>query len=128
MPALLIHTSTPPHSATVASATDSLKPSTVTSPLQHSEAPGSSRATSLRSASVRATRVTRAPPCEKAWARRRPRPRPAPVITTRLPSTSPPWGKVLGIGISSLLVVLLAPYVCTDKYNTCECLPTPNGY
>ena len=79
MPALQIHTSTPPHSATVASATDSLKSSSVTSPLITRVGPGNAAASSLRSASARATRATRAPAREKAWASSAPRPRLAPV-------------------------------------------------
>ena len=68
MPALQIHTSRPPHSATVASATASLKSSSVTSPLSTSDGPGSASATALRSFSVRATSATDAPACENAWA------------------------------------------------------------
>ena len=59
IPALQIHTSTPPHSATVASATASLNASSVTSPGHTSDGPGSSAATAFRSASVRATSATR---------------------------------------------------------------------
>ena len=55
IPALQIQTSTPPHSATVASATASLNSASVTSPPSTSDGPGSSSATALRSVSVRAT-------------------------------------------------------------------------
>ena len=57
-PALQIQTSTPPHSATVASATASLNAASVTSPPSTSDGPGSSSATALRSFSVRATSAT----------------------------------------------------------------------
>src|SRR4051812_11695480 len=103
MPALQIQTSSPPHSVTVASATDSLKSSSVTSPLSTSEGPGSASATAFRSFSVRATRATRAPAWEKAWARSVPRPRLEPVITTRLPATSPGPGNDSGIAIGSAI-------------------------
>ena len=76
IPALQIHTSTPPHSATTPSATASLNSSSVTSPANTSDDPGSSSATALRSVSVRATSATDAPPCENACASNRPRPRP----------------------------------------------------
>ena len=61
IPALQIHTSTPPHSATAASATASLKSSSVTSPLSTRDGPGSRAATAFRSLSVRATSATEAP-------------------------------------------------------------------
>ena len=69
IPALQIHTSTPPHSATVASATASLKSSSVTSPLSTRDGPGSASATAFRS-SLRAgdERHRRRRPCENAWA------------------------------------------------------------
>src|ERR1700677_3011140 len=66
IPALQIQASTPPHSDTVASATASLKSSSVTSPLRTREAPGSACATALRSRSVRATSATDAPARETA--------------------------------------------------------------
>ena len=117
IPALQIQTSTPPHSATVASATASLNSSSVTSPLSTSDGPGSSSATVLRSVSVRATSATRAPPCENACASSRPSPRPAPVITTRFPVTSADTGE--GRGDVDLLGHRAFPtLVCTDQYNT----------
>ena len=96
IPALQIHTSRPPHSATVVSATASLKSSSVTSPLSTSDGPGSASATAFRSFSVRATSATDAPACENACASNSPRPRLAPVITTRFPVTAPGAGKRLG--------------------------------
>src|SRR5262245_18798861 len=120
MPALQIQTSTPPHAATVESATSSLNSASVTSPPNTRDGPGNSSATVLRSASLRATSATRASAFEKAWARSRPSPRPAPVITTRLPDTSAPAGNDAGISICSAI----APFgrrirpVCTDQYNT----------
>ena len=99
IPALQIQASTPPHSATVASATASLKSSSVTSPLSTRDGPGRRSATAFRSRSVRATRATEAPACEKAWASRHPSPRLAPVITTRFPDTAPGLGKDSGISI-----------------------------
>src|SRR5262245_45420485 len=86
IPALQIHTSTPPHSATAASATASLKSSSVTSPLSTSDGPGRSRATAFRSRSVRLTSATDAPARENARASRAPSPRLLPVITTRFPA------------------------------------------
>src|SRR5580698_5576365 len=106
MPALQIQASTPPHSATVASATDSLKSSSVTSPLTTRDAPGRAAATAFRSRSVRATSATEAPACEKAWASRAPSPRLAPVMTTRLPETAPGPGNDSGISICSIIVSL----------------------
>ena len=114
IPALQIHTSTPPHSATVASATASLKSSSVTSPASTSDGPGSSSATALRSASVRATSATRAPLCENAHASKRPRPRLAPVITTRFPVTSPTPRRTRGCRSDRTSRSL----VCTGQYNT----------
>ena len=105
IPALQIQASTPPHSATVASATASLKSSSVTSPLSTRDGPGSASATAFRSRSVRATRATEAPACEKAWASRAPRPRLAPVITTRFPATAPGLGNDSGISISSIIAL-----------------------
>ena len=99
IPALQIHTSTPPHSATVASATASLKSSSVTSPLSTRVGPGSAWATALRSLSVRATSATEAPAFENAWASKAPSPRLAPVITTRDPETASGLGKDSGISI-----------------------------
>ena len=99
IPALQIHTSTPPHSATAASAAASLKSSSVTSPLSTRDGPGSRAATALRSLSVRATSATEAPACENAWASRAPRPRLAPVITTRFPETAPGSAKEAGMSI-----------------------------
>src|SRR4029077_6398890 len=103
MPALQIHTSMPPHSATVPSATASLKSASRMSPLNVSVSPGSSSATAFRSRSVRATNATFAPARENAWAMTSPSPRPAPVITTRRPLTSPGWGNVSGISIRSAI-------------------------
>src|SRR5690349_10639704 len=114
IPALLIHTSSPPHSSTVASATRSLTDASVTSPGTASDGPGSEAATSSSWLPVRATGVARAPASEKASASRRPRPRPAPVMTTRLPATSPPPGKARGISICSVIGL---SRVCTDQYN-----------
>ena len=99
IPALQIQASTPPHSATVASATASLKSSSVTSPLSTRDGPGMASATAFRSRSVRATSATEAPACEKAWASRAPSPRLAPVITTRFPETAPGSGNDSGISI-----------------------------
>src|SRR5262249_35329456 len=115
IPALQIHTSRPPHSRTVASATASLNVASVTSPLSTNAGPGIDSATATRSFSVRATSTTRAPPSENACATSRPRPRPAPGITTRLPVTSPPRGKEHGISICS---AMLPSRSCTDQYST----------
>ena len=105
IPALQIHTSTPPHSATVASATASLKSSSVTSPLSTRDGPGSASATAFRSFSVRATSATDAPATENAWASSAPSPRLAPVITTRLPVTAPGSGNDAGISIWSVIAL-----------------------
>ena len=103
MPALQIHTSTPPHSATVASATASLKSSSVTSPLSTRDGPGSVPATVFKSFSVRATSATDAPASENPCASSAPRPRLAPVITTRFPATAPGPGNDSGISIWSAI-------------------------
>ena len=90
----------------MASATDSLKSSSVTSPLTTRDVPGSAAATDFRSRSVRATSATEAPACEKACASRAPSPRLAPVMTTRLPETAPGPGNDSGISICSIIVSL----------------------
>ena len=95
----------PPHSATAASATASLKSSSVTSPLNTNDVPGRASATAFRSRSVRATRATGAPACENAWASSAPSPRLAPVMTTRFPDTAPGLGKNSGISISPTIAL-----------------------
>jgi hypothetical protein len=105
IPALQIHTSRPPHSATTASATASLTSSSVTSPLSTTEGPGSVSATAFRSFSVRATSATDAPACENACASNAPSPRLAPVITTRFPLTSPGPGNDAGVSMRSVIAV-----------------------
>ena len=114
IPALQIHTSTPPHSATVASATASLKSSSVTSPLSTRDGPGSAPATAFRSFSVRATSATAAPACENACASSAPRPRLAPVITTRFPRPHRGRGMTRGSRSDRSSLVPL----CTDQYTT----------
>ncbi len=118
MPALQIQASIPPHSATVVSATASLQSSSVTSPAMTSDGPGSSSATAFRSASVRATSATRAPAAENAVASSRPRPRLAPVITTRLPATSPARAYESGRSTCLDIALIAFPIICTGQYTT----------
>ena len=125
MPALQIQTSTPPHSATVASATASLKSSSVTSPQSTSVGPGRSWATALRSRSVRATRATDAPARENACASSVPRPRPAPVTTTRFPATSPGVGNESGISIWSDIGLPLVPVSTVHEREATSTLGAP---
>ena len=113
IPALQIQASTPPHSATVASATASLKCSSVTSPLSTRRRPRQRLGDALRSRSVRATRATDAPAREKAWASTAPRPRPAPVSTTRFPATAPGPGNDAGISIGSVIMLPVVVPVST---------------
>ena len=124
IPALQIQASIPPHSDTVASATASLKSSSVTSPLRTSEAPGSACATALRSRSVRATSATEAPAWENAWERRAPRPRLAPVMTTRLPETAPGPGNESGMSICSIIVSLVLYRPVQYTFDACRFLRT----
>ena len=106
IPALQIQASMPPHSATAASATASLKSSSVTSPLSTMDVPGSASATAFRSRSVRATSATEAPARENAWDSKAPRPRLAPVMTTRFPETVPGLGNDAGMSIWLVIAFL----------------------
>ena len=115
IPALQIQASMPPHSATAASATASLKSSSVTSPLSTRDVPGRAAATAFRSRSVRATSATEAPARENAWESKAPRPRLAPVMTTRFPETLPGLGERRLVCRSGSVI---ASSRCTDQYST----------